>query len=292
MAGNQITVYLDPAQMPNRTQDQQTFDNLWAAVLAALPTFGAQFNAGVAAFNAVAAGSAYAIPYTVDLSSTADADPTAGKLRFNAANQNAATTLFADLLGSDTVDYTSILDQFDASTSTVKGQIRIVKQGDPAKFLTFDVIARTVATGYRKLVVTNTGGSSANPFSASDAVLIKFTRTGDVGSAGTLVRRTTSVASDAAPAPSLVSTDLYEITALAANTILQAPTGTPSNGQTLMFRIKDNGTARTIAYTSVYRAPVEIPFPSTTVVGKWTYLGFIYNGADAKWDLLAAVSNM
>jgi hypothetical protein len=186
MTANQITVLLDPAQMPNQSQDQPTFDKLWAAVLAAIPTFGAQFNAAVAAFNVVAAGGAYAIPYTVDLSSTADADPTSGKLRFNAANQNAATTLFADLVGADTIDYTSILDQFDASTNTVKGQIRIVKQGDPAKFLTFDVTARATATGYRKLVVANTGGSSANPFGANEAVLIKFTRTGDKGATGNL----------------------------------------------------------------------------------------------------------
>jgi hypothetical protein len=179
---NQITVYLDPAQMPARTQDQQTFDTLWASLIANLPTFGAQFNAAVAAFNVVAAGGAYAIPYTVDLSATADADPTPGKLRFNAANQNAATQLFADLLGADTVDYTTILDQLDASTSQVKGQLRIVKQGDPTKFLTFDLTARATATGYRKLVVTNTGGSSANPFGANEAVLIKFTRTGDAGS--------------------------------------------------------------------------------------------------------------
>jgi hypothetical protein len=272
--------------------DRATFSNRLDAFITWLINFITEMFALVAGLNTLAAGSAYAIPYTVDLSSTVDADPTSGKLRFNAVNQNAATMLFADLVGADTVDYTTILDQFDASTSIVKGQIRIVKQGDPTKFLAFDVTARTTAAGYRKLTVANTGSSSSNPFAANDSVVVKFTRTGDVGSAGTLVRRTASVATDAAPAPSVISTDVYEITALAANTILQAPTGIPSNGQTLMFRIRDNGTARTIAYTSVYRAPVEIPFPSTTVVGKWTYLGFIYNAADAKWDLLAAVSNM
>jgi hypothetical protein len=186
MTANQITVYLDPAQLPARTQDQVTFDAAMAYLVSNFPTFGAQFNAAVAAFNVAAAGGAYAIPYTVDLSSTADADPTSGKLRFNAANQNAATTLFADLVGADTIDYTSILDQFDASTSGTKGQIRIVKQGDPTKFLAFDVTARTTATGYRKLAVTNTGGSSANPFGANEAVLIKFTRTGDKGDSGSL----------------------------------------------------------------------------------------------------------
>jgi hypothetical protein len=59
-----------------------------------------------------------------------------------------------------------------------------------------------------------------------------------------------------------------------------------------MYRIKDNGTARTISYTTNYRASPELPFPSTTVVGKTLYLGFIYNAADAKWDLIAAINNM
>jgi hypothetical protein len=171
----------DPAIDPPKT-----FSTKAAAMVLALKMMVTQLKAAIASLNTWLAGGAYAIPYTVDLSSTADADPTAGKLRFNAASQNTATMLFADLIGNDTVDYTSILDQFDASTSAVKGQIRIVKQGDPAKFLTFDVTARTAVSGYRKLTVTNTGGSAASPFAANDPVLIKFTRTGDKGDTANL----------------------------------------------------------------------------------------------------------
>jgi hypothetical protein len=184
---NQITVFLDPAAMPSRlVQDQQTFDNLVAAVFAAFPTFGAQFNAGIANFNAAAAGSAYAIPYTVDLSGTTDVDPGSGKLRFDNAAQNLATTLRLDVLGtgSPAVDYTAMIDTFDASTSTVKGHIRIVKQGDASKFLLFNVTARAAPSGYRDISVTPVASSSANPFAANDAVLLFFQRTGDKGAPG------------------------------------------------------------------------------------------------------------
>jgi hypothetical protein len=190
MAANQITVFLDPAAMPSRlVQDQQTFDNLVAAVFAAFPTFGAQFNAGIANFNAAAAGSAYAIPYTVDLSGTTDVDPGSGKLRFDNATQNLATTLRLDVLGtgSPAVDYTAMIDTFDASTSTVKGHIRIVKQGDASKFLLFNVTARTAPSGYRDISVTPVASSSANPFVAGDAVLLFFQRTGDMGAVGPAV---------------------------------------------------------------------------------------------------------
>jgi hypothetical protein len=169
-----------PPSKPQRG-DRKNFAKMVDAFIAWLINFVGEMLALISSLNILASGSAYTFAYTVDLSSTADADPTSGKLRFNAANQNAATSLYLDLLGADGVDNTSMLDQLDGSTSTVKGQIRIVKQGDPTKFLTFDVMARTTATGYRKLTVANTGGSSANPFGANDAVLIKFSRTGDGG---------------------------------------------------------------------------------------------------------------
>jgi hypothetical protein len=161
--------------------DRSTFANRLDAFITWLINFVTEMLALVSSLNILAAGGAYTIPYMVDLSTTADGDPTPGRLRLNAGTQNAATAIYLDLFGLDGTDYTSMLDQFDASTSAVKGQIRIVKQGDPTKFLTFDVIARTAATGYRKLTVSNSGGSSANPFGPNESVLIKFTRTGDKG---------------------------------------------------------------------------------------------------------------
>jgi hypothetical protein len=172
-----------PPAAPQRG-DRTTFSSRFDAFITWLVNFVTELIALVSGLNVLAAGGAYAFSYTVDLSSTADADPTLGKLRFNAATQNAATSLFLDLFGADGIDNTALIDQFDTSTSIVKGQVRIVKQGDPTKFLTFDVTARITATGYRKLTVTNTGGSSANPFGPNEAVLIKFTRTGDKGDIG------------------------------------------------------------------------------------------------------------
>jgi hypothetical protein len=166
--------------------DRTTFASRVDAFITWLINFVTEMLALVSSLNILAAGGAYTIPYMVDLSTTADGDPTPGRLRLNAGTQNAATAIYLDLLGLDGTDYTSTLDQLDASTSAVKGQVRIIKQGDASKFLTFDVTARTTAAGYRKLSVSNTGGSSANPFGANDAVLIKFTRTGDKGDAGSL----------------------------------------------------------------------------------------------------------
>jgi len=56
-----------------------------------------------------------------------------------------------------------------------------------------------------------------------------------------------------------------------------------------MLRIKDDGTARALTWTTTsggYRIVGAI-LPTTTVVGKTTYVGLIYNAADTFWDVVA-----
>lgn len=66
-----------------------------------------------------------------------------------------------------------------------------------------------------------------------------------------------------------------------------APSGTPTDGQRLILRIKCTN-AQTWSFNGVYRDSTSIPFPSaTTGASKTDYLGFLYNFADSKWDLIA-----
>jgi hypothetical protein len=100
--------------------------------------------------------------------------------------------------------------------------------------------------------------------------------------------RVQTVASAATVTP--VSTnDLVKITAQAAALALANPTGTWDEGQPLMIRIKDNGTARAITYDTNYRA-IGVTLPTTTVVSKTTYLGLIYNATDTKWDVIGVTT--
>lgn len=97
----------------------------------------------------------------------------------------------------------------------------------------------------------------------------------------------TTIASSATPAPTggKKANELY-ITALAAAAEIQAPSGTPANGNKLIIRIKDNGTARALTYNTIYRGVVG-GLPSTTILSKTLYMGFIYNSTDSKWDFIA-----
>lgn len=93
-----------------------------------------------------------------------------------------------------------------------------------------------------------------------------------------------SITSSSTPAPvGSAALNQYFITALAANATIPAPSGTPTNGNRLMIRIKDNGTSRTLTWNSIYRGIGAI-LPTATTAGKTTYIGIVYNAADDKWD--------
>lgn len=85
------------------------------------------------------------------------------------------------------------------------------------------------------------------------------------------------------------SYDMYTVTALAEATTIAEPSGTPVQGRPLTLRIKDNGTARSISWNGIFRA-IGVTLPSATTLGKTTYLGFIYNSTDSKWDCVATVT--
>lgn len=98
-----------------------------------------------------------------------------------------------------------------------------------------------------------------------------------------------TVADAATITPTGDDSDQYNVTALAQSATIAAPSGTPTNGQKLVIRIKDNGTARALTWTTssgAYRA-VGVTLPTTTVISKVVYIGCIYNAQDTFWDVVA-----
>lgn len=83
----------------------------------------------------------------------------------------------------------------------------------------------------------------------------------------------------------------YDVTAQAAAvTTITNPSGSAANHNTLIIRVKDNGTARAISgWGTQYRASTNLAFPTTTTLGKTMYMKFIFNSADTKWDLISVL---
>ena len=84
--------------------------------------------------------------------------------------------------------------------------------------------------------------------------------------------------------------DQYASTAQSEALTINADAGTPTDGQKMIFRFKDNGTARALTWTTgtskSFRA-VGITLPTTTVASKTLYVGCVYNYADSRWDAIA-----
>lgn len=82
------------------------------------------------------------------------------------------------------------------------------------------------------------------------------------------------------------SYDQYNLTAQSGVITVNAPTGTPTDAQQLMIRIKCPTTIGAITWNAAFRA-LGVTNPTTTVVGKTTYVGCMWNAADSVWDVLA-----
>jgi len=83
--------------------------------------------------------------------------------------------------------------------------------------------------------------------------------------------------------------DEYAYTALASALTINAPTGTPVDGNKLIFRLLDNGTAQTLSWNSTYTI-IGVTLPTTTVANKTTYVGCIYNANNTRWDVVAVTT--
>jgi len=101
-----------------------------------------------------------------------------------------------------------------------------------------------------------------------------------------------SYTTDTGTALDVSTCDEFDVTAQAGALKLNNPSGSPVNGQKLIVRIKDNGTAQNLTYDTQFRASTDLALPSTTVLGKTLYMGFIFNATDTKWDLLAVLNNI
>lgn len=101
-----------------------------------------------------------------------------------------------------------------------------------------------------------------------------------------ITKRVVSTASASSIGPDANGQDIIAITALAANLTINAPTGTPTDGQCMVIRIQDNGTARTLTWNAAYTSFATEDLRTTTIAGKPMYWEFMWNGSNSKWEFI------
>lgn len=148
---------------------------------------------------------------------------------------------------------------------------------------------QTITTGGNNTIIganaQASSGTVSNEITLGNASVTKL-RVPGVG----LYAGTASTASAATITPDITVAQ-YNVTALAAAATFAAPSA-GVDGQKLTLRIKDNGTARALTWTTTsggYRA-IGTFLPSTTVASKVMYIGLVYNSQDTFWDVVAVTT--
>jgi hypothetical protein len=101
--------------------------------------------------------------------------------------------------------------------------------------------------------------------------------------------RTSTAATTATLTPDISAFDQYNLTAQDQALTVAAPTGTPVDGNKLILRILDNGTARAITWNATYTV-IGTTLPTTTTASKMLYVGCIYNSTNTRWDVVAVTT--
>jgi len=102
--------------------------------------------------------------------------------------------------------------------------------------------------------------------------------------------RVSTEASSATPTINTDNVDAHSITAIATDITSMTTnlSGTPTNFQKLIIRIKDDGTARGITWGASFEAK-GVALPTTTTISKVLTVGFIYDTVTSKWGCVASV---
>lgn len=228
--------------------------------------------------------------------------------RTDAANTFTGTQTIGALVattvnGNTFTTGTGVLTIAASKTLTVNNSIALT--GTDSTTMTFPTTNATIARTDAAQTFTGIQTFSSAMVLSTGTVTVSGNTITYPGAAGTLATlagtetltnkritsRVGSTSSSSTPTPTGDSNDLYEVTALAANATIGSPGGTPTDGQKIIIRIKDNGTARTLAFNAIYRASSDLALPSTTILSKTMYLGFVYNSTDSKWDFIAFLNN-
>lgn len=152
------------------------------------------------------------------------------------------------------------------------------------------VVGEKDVTGTGKVVLENSAALTGNP--TAPTLATSATGTG-IATAGLVDAKITDLTmysivdgswANLSPTGSKIH-QYFGVRELSSNITINAPSGTFGTGNSLLIRLDDNGTARTITWNSVYMAG-DIPLPTTTTVGKVMYGQFVSDGFTGTWSFI------
>jgi hypothetical protein len=204
-------------------------------------------------------------------------DLTSGYVPYTGATANVDLGTFHLDAAKGTFNHNGSTDTLTANHASGSGIGLLITKGGNNEGLKVNKTsgsgnAATIVGTLEATTIVKTGGTSTQ-FLMADGTVSTFMnpRVQSVGSSATVTPTSTN--------------DIVTITAQAVGLTLANPTGAFVEGQSLIIRIKDNGTASSIAYGTNFRA-IGVTAPTITVANKTTYIGCIYNSTDTKFDIV------
>lgn len=162
--------------------------------------------------------------------------------------------------------------------------------GDADRSLTLagnlNIAADFITSGANSLTLTTTGSTNVTLPTTGTLATLAGTET---FTNKRITPRVTSETSSATPTINTDNTDLHSITAqaVAITSFTTNLSGTPTNGQKLIVRIKDDGTGRAITWGASF-ADYGGSLPTTTTASKVLTVGFIWDSVASVWGCVAS----
>lgn len=283
------TLGMITTDLPNNTNGYVTVFGLITNINTSAYTDGAQLYLSGTTAGAVTATKPSAPIHLVYVAVVEYAHPTQGKLLVKVQNGYELDELHDVAISSpvtgQTIVYNSSTHLWNNSTVSltagVSGTLPIANGGTNATATpTAGGVTYGSGTAYAFTsagtsgqVLTSSGSSApawANPSALSRVVAIAD------GTSVTINADTTDIATQAN-------------TQAVGTLTIDAPTGTPVNGQKLIFRLQSTN-VQTFSWNAAFQGSTDLGLPTASSgSSKYDYIGFMYNSNASKWQMIAKV---
>ncbi|MGG6461386.1 hypothetical protein [Solilutibacter silvestris] len=203
------------------------------------------------------------------------------KLRLDGLGKAATTNNYNDLANLPALG--SAAYQNTASFASASDGVLARSAVQPSQLSGYGIV-NPITTAGDMIIGGSTGLQQRLPAGTNTYVLTMVGGYPAWAASGASIPNVQTITSAATVTPTY-SNDVVEITAQSAGLTIANPTGTPNNGQAILFRLKDNGTAQTIAFGTAFIG-IGGALPTTTTAGKWEYFTGIYSSADSKIHII------
>jgi hypothetical protein len=179
-----------------------------------------------------------------------------------------------------------------SATGTVTGSSLLGSVVSVSGTVTAASVVGGVITGTSTSVSGNvTGGNviTGGTISATGNLTAGNIATGTVTPTGTIVPRVVVIANGTSVTMNGDTTDMatQTNTQVAGTLTINAVTGTPINGQKIVFRLQSTN-VQTFSWNAVFVGSSDLPLPTASSgSSKYDYMGFVYNSTASKWQILA-----